>query len=157
PHDANPDDERVNLKDRVFNPALVKPLMKVWVWKRSKDLLPDLYRPEYEDLVDYIARHQGASGVDLQHHHLRLWRSSLLRRMANPRRSIKKKKPTERTPALSDQGGEEEEEPPELENFAAPTEDTLDAMAEEGILEISPPPPTWGDDSRYDNRDEGNY
>ncbi|KAJ3097323.1 hypothetical protein HDU96_000420 [Phlyctochytrium bullatum] len=45
------------LEDRALNPAFVKPLLKVWVWKRSQHLLAQLHKPRYESLEDYIRQH----------------------------------------------------------------------------------------------------
>ncbi|KAJ3326121.1 hypothetical protein HDU76_012989 [Blyttiomyces sp. JEL0837] len=64
-------DDRLALEDRVFNPALVKPLQKVWVWKRSAHLLPGLYTPAYESLEDYIHKHPEAAQTSP--HHRRRW------------------------------------------------------------------------------------
>ncbi|RKO83570.1 hypothetical protein BDK51DRAFT_38148 [Blyttiomyces helicus] len=56
--DGSPDkakDEQ-ELEDRVYNPALVKPLMKPWVSTRARPLLPGIYSPTYADLADYMSR-----------------------------------------------------------------------------------------------------
>ncbi|KAI9340038.1 hypothetical protein DFJ73DRAFT_628208 [Zopfochytrium polystomum] len=65
----------VGLEDMVFNPALVKPLMKVWVWQRSKYLLPSLYTPRYASLEDYLQKNPSAAQGDQssrRHRRLRL-------------------------------------------------------------------------------------
>ncbi|KAI8836718.1 hypothetical protein BJ741DRAFT_181995 [Chytriomyces cf. hyalinus JEL632] len=49
--------EAATLEDRVFNPALVKPLMKVWVSHKSAHLLPSLYKPRYANIDEYEAQH----------------------------------------------------------------------------------------------------
>lgn len=56
------DDEA--LEDRVYNPALVKPLWRVWVWKQSRELLNKYYEPEYVDLADYIQKQRGTATDD---------------------------------------------------------------------------------------------
>ncbi|KAJ1548292.1 hypothetical protein HK405_003793 [Cladochytrium tenue] len=48
------------LEDMAFDPALVKPLMKVWVWQRSRHLLPALHTPRYDSLDDYVRKNPGA-------------------------------------------------------------------------------------------------
>ncbi|KAH9265485.1 hypothetical protein BASA83_011080 [Batrachochytrium salamandrivorans] len=52
------------LANRVFNPAIVKPLTKVWVNKLAKDLLSTYYRPEYVDLVDYVRKTKTGASRD---------------------------------------------------------------------------------------------
>ncbi|KAI8892568.1 hypothetical protein BC833DRAFT_611308 [Globomyces pollinis-pini] len=52
-------DERLNsvvLKDRVFNPAVVKLLPKIWVTDRMKPFLTNIYVPEYKDVLDYVSK-----------------------------------------------------------------------------------------------------
>ncbi|KAJ3074115.1 hypothetical protein HDU98_012053 [Podochytrium sp. JEL0797] len=51
------DPNATHLADRVLNPALAKPLMKVWVPKKSADLLPGLYTPRYASMDAYEAAH----------------------------------------------------------------------------------------------------
>ncbi|KAI9335094.1 hypothetical protein BDR26DRAFT_805084, partial [Obelidium mucronatum] len=41
------------LEDKVLNPALAKPLMKVWVAAKSAHLLANLYTPQYANIEDY--------------------------------------------------------------------------------------------------------
>ncbi|KAJ3027361.1 hypothetical protein HK097_006161, partial [Rhizophlyctis rosea] len=45
-----------NLEDRVFNPALVKPLWKVWMEDGARGVAEGLYRIEFEDLEDYCVK-----------------------------------------------------------------------------------------------------
>ncbi|KAJ3191654.1 hypothetical protein HK101_007518 [Irineochytrium annulatum] len=54
PHLQSRKAEDVPLEDQAFNPALVRPLMKVWVWKRSEHLLPALYMPKYASFTQYL-------------------------------------------------------------------------------------------------------
>ncbi|KAI8614751.1 hypothetical protein BC830DRAFT_1125945 [Chytriomyces sp. MP71] len=70
----NVDDDSI-LEDRVFNPALAKPLMKIWVRKESAHLLPQLYQPRYRNLEDYEAKHP--EGPHTAQHHRRLWAKGL--------------------------------------------------------------------------------
>ncbi|KAI8823661.1 uncharacterized protein EV422DRAFT_364896 [Fimicolochytrium jonesii] len=44
------------LEDELYNPALVKPLCKVWVWKDAREVVPKYYTPLYHDLDDYISK-----------------------------------------------------------------------------------------------------
>ncbi|KAK5672208.1 hypothetical protein BDV3_000727 [Batrachochytrium dendrobatidis] len=44
------------LANRLFNPAMVKPLVKVWVAPQSKSMLHTFYHPDYLDLVDYVRK-----------------------------------------------------------------------------------------------------
>ncbi|KAJ3141415.1 hypothetical protein HK100_007045 [Physocladia obscura] len=46
-----------DLEDRVMNPALAKPLMKVWVPRKSTHLLSSLYSPKYANIEDYELQH----------------------------------------------------------------------------------------------------
>ncbi|TPX60423.1 hypothetical protein PhCBS80983_g01814 [Powellomyces hirtus] len=48
--------EDESLEDRVYNPALVKPLQHVWVWPRSREILHKYYQSQYYDLDDYIRK-----------------------------------------------------------------------------------------------------
>ncbi|KAJ3200796.1 hypothetical protein HDU67_001791 [Dinochytrium kinnereticum] len=60
----NGEDVAAVLEDRALNPAFVKPLLKVWVWKRSQHLLPQLHTQRYANLDDYVRQHpEAASGV----------------------------------------------------------------------------------------------
>ncbi|KAJ3275369.1 hypothetical protein HDV01_000661 [Terramyces sp. JEL0728] len=50
-------DERLNsevLKNKVFNPAVIKLLPKVWVKKDATSALPDIYKPDYKDVIDFV-------------------------------------------------------------------------------------------------------
>ncbi|KAJ3319966.1 hypothetical protein HDV06_005784 [Boothiomyces sp. JEL0866] len=50
-------DERLNsevLKNKVFNPAVIKLLPKVWVKKDAQSVLPEIYKPEYKDVIDFV-------------------------------------------------------------------------------------------------------
>ncbi|KAJ3019596.1 hypothetical protein HKX48_001961 [Thoreauomyces humboldtii] len=49
-------EEEEELEDRVYNPALISPLRRIWVWSRSQEVLPKYYEPEYADLNDYISK-----------------------------------------------------------------------------------------------------
>lgn len=42
------------LKDRVFNPCIVKLLPKVWVKKEMKVAASSIYHPQYQDVIDYV-------------------------------------------------------------------------------------------------------
>ncbi|KNC99770.1 uncharacterized protein SPPG_05148 [Spizellomyces punctatus DAOM BR117] len=44
------------LEDRVYNPALVKPLWRVWVWKQAREVQDKYYTPEYQDIEDFIRK-----------------------------------------------------------------------------------------------------
>jgi hypothetical protein len=44
------------LKNKAYNPAVFKLLPKVWVRNNMKELLAQLYTPEYKDIVDYVAQ-----------------------------------------------------------------------------------------------------
>ncbi|KAJ3094158.1 hypothetical protein HDU97_008409 [Phlyctochytrium planicorne] len=62
------------LEDKALNPVFVKPLMKVWVWKRSQHLLPALHTPTYSSLDDYLRKHpEAASGSREKRRKLRLF------------------------------------------------------------------------------------
>jgi Calcium-dependent channel, 7TM region, putative phosphate len=43
-------------EDRVYNPAMVKPLTKIWVRPNQQDALDQIYRPEYSDLLEYTKK-----------------------------------------------------------------------------------------------------
>ncbi|KAI9365416.1 hypothetical protein DFJ73DRAFT_263409 [Zopfochytrium polystomum] len=62
-HDAAGADA-YDLEDQVMNPAMVKPLPKVWVWKRSQHLLPAIMTPTYSSFEDFVHQnpHAAAAG-----------------------------------------------------------------------------------------------
>lgn len=52
-------DERFNnavLSDRVYNPAVVKLLPKVWIKKEMSPYLDVYYKPEFTDVLDFVAK-----------------------------------------------------------------------------------------------------
>ncbi|ORY50056.1 DUF221-domain-containing protein [Rhizoclosmatium globosum] len=58
-----------DLEEKVLNPALVKPLMKVWVAQKSAHLLPKLYTPRYANIDEYENEHpEVAWEVELHQH-----------------------------------------------------------------------------------------
>ncbi|KAI9095569.1 hypothetical protein DFS34DRAFT_626429 [Phlyctochytrium arcticum] len=57
PSDGLEDDEE--LENRVYNPSLVKPLMRVWVAKEARDVLHSCYEPRYANLQDYMIKRKG--------------------------------------------------------------------------------------------------
>ncbi|KAJ3031896.1 UNVERIFIED_CONTAM: hypothetical protein HDU68_010855 [Siphonaria sp. JEL0065] len=62
------------LEDKVLNPALVKPLMKVWVPKESAHLLANLHTPRYANIEEYeIAHPEVALGSNAAAKHRKAW------------------------------------------------------------------------------------
>ena len=43
------------LSDRIFNPALVQDLLKIWLAPQHQQKLPEIYQPKYKSIADYIA------------------------------------------------------------------------------------------------------
>lgn len=58
--------ESAVLKHRLFNPALIELLPKVWVRPQQKDAASALYRPEFQDVVDYVAKLNPAQYQEVQ-------------------------------------------------------------------------------------------
>ena len=54
------------LKNRLFNPAIVKLLPKVWVRKEMKVAAATLYRPEYEDVIDYAEKTNPVTAMEVK-------------------------------------------------------------------------------------------
>jgi hypothetical protein len=53
-------------KNRLFNPAIVKLLPKVWVRKEMKAAASILYRPEFDDVIDFAKRTNPLTAIDVQ-------------------------------------------------------------------------------------------
>ncbi|KAJ3304034.1 hypothetical protein HDV03_003148 [Kappamyces sp. JEL0829] len=70
------------MKDRLFNPAIVKLLPKVWVRKAQVPLADGLYRPDYRDVVDFVEKTNPAqaSSVAKQEHERDAVRDTLERK-----------------------------------------------------------------------------
>lgn len=56
PADSTNGNSRVALKGKIFNPAVVKILPKVWVKKNQEEELPNVYKPEFENLIDFVSK-----------------------------------------------------------------------------------------------------
>ena len=45
-----------SLKEKIFNPAIIKVLPKVWVRKEQEESLRQFYCPEFQNLIEYVNR-----------------------------------------------------------------------------------------------------